>query len=95
MELKQDIYSTQEVADLLRVSKQAVYEFRRQIEYKAAWQGTEIKLAGTSSKRCSACGAIKKDLTLRDRVYKCKCCGFVEDRDFNAAKNLEKLAKAL
>jgi putative transposase len=80
------------------IAEQTFYEFRRQIEYKAAWQGTQIKLAGKfepSSKKCSDCGAIKKDLTLRDREYRCEYCGFVEDRDFNAARNLENLAKAL
>jgi putative transposase len=80
------------------IAEQTFYEFRRQIEYKAAWQGTKIRLADRfepSSKRCSDCGAIKKDLKLKDRVYHCECCGFVEDRDFNAARNLEKLAKAL
>ena len=40
-----------------------------------------------SSKKCSRCGIIKKDLKLSDRVYKCEC-GLVIDRDWNAAINL-------
>ena len=40
-----------------------------------------------SSKTCHCCGAVKKDLKLSDRMFKCSC-GYVEDRDFNAALNL-------
>ncbi|MFR7529965.1 MAG: zinc ribbon domain-containing protein, partial [Anaerostipes hadrus] len=40
-----------------------------------------------SSKTCHCCGAIKKDLKLSDRIFKCDC-GYTEDRDFNAALNL-------
>ena len=40
-----------------------------------------------SSKTCHCCGAVKKDLKLSDRIFKCSC-GYVEDRDFNAALNL-------
>ena len=70
-------------------------EFRRQIEYKAEWAGIEVIYADRtypSSKKCSVCGAIKKDLKLKDRVYRCDVCGLVIDRDLNAARNLEKLA---
>lgn len=41
-----------------------------------------------SSKRCSCCGSIKKNLKLSDRIYKCDNCGFVIDRDLNASVNL-------
>lgn len=41
-----------------------------------------------SSKICSCCGNVKKDLKLRDRVYKCNKCGNVIDRDYNASINL-------
>ena len=44
-----------------------------------------------SSKTCSHCGAIKSDLKITDRVYKCPHCGAVLDRDYNAALNLMKL----
>lgn len=45
-----------------------------------------------SSKKCSKCGNIKSDLTLKDRIYKCNECGNVIDRDLNAAINLKQYA---
>jgi len=66
------------------------YEFRRQLEYKAQMRGHLIVVADgwyPSSKTCSACGAIKSDLTLKDRILKCEC-GHIQDRDLNAAINL-------
>ena len=77
------------------IAEQNLHEFRRQLEYKAEWAGIEIVVAGKfypSSKKCSCCGAIKRDLKLKDRVYKCDGCGLSISRDLNAAKNLEKLA---
>jgi putative transposase len=68
------------------------YEFRRQLEYKAKWYGCEVQVAPrffASSKTCSSCGSVKQDLTLKDRVYKCDCCGHEQDRDLNAAINLQ------
>ena len=65
-------------------------EFRRQIEYKAAWTGIEVRYVDRffpSSKMCSNCGNIKKDLKLSDRTYRCSC-GLVMDRDLNASYNL-------
>ena len=41
-----------------------------------------------SSKTCSNCGNIKKDLKLKDRIYRCEC-GLEIDRDYNAAINLK------
>jgi putative transposase len=67
------------------------YEFRRQLEYKCEWYGSELVIAPRfypSSKRCSVCGNNKRDLTLSDRVYVCKECGLEMDRDLNAACNL-------
>ena len=71
--------------------EQTLREFRRQIEYKAVWNGIEIVVAGKfypSSKTCSECGYIKKDLKLSDRTYKCPSCELVIGRDYNAAINL-------
>jgi len=68
-------------------------EFRRQLEYKADWYNCKIIVVDRfypSSKKCSKCGNIKKDLTLSDRIYKCEVCGLEIDRDLNAAINLEK-----
>jgi putative transposase len=70
-------------------------EFRRQLEYKAAWYGCRVIVADrwmASSKTCSCCGWVDEDLTLSDRIFHCERCGLVLDRDFNAAINLEKLA---
>lgn len=72
------------------IAEQCLYEFRRQIQYKCKKYGIEFVEANKwfpSSKKCSCCGAIKKDLKLKDRVYKCSC-GFRLDRDLNASINL-------
>ena len=74
------------------VQQQGFYEFRRQIEYKSAWNNIPVIIADRffpSSKLCSCCGSIKKDLKLSDRIYKCDC-GNVIDRDFQAALNLKR-----
>lgn len=74
------------------IRKQGFYEFRRQLEYKCKFRGIELIIADRfypSSKTCSQCGKIKKDLKLSDRVYKCSC-GLVIDRDLNASINLSK-----
>ena len=72
------------------IGQQKLYEFKRQIQYKCKKYGIEFVEADTwypSSKTCSCCGAIKSDLKLKDRVFKCEC-GTVLDRDLNAAINL-------
>ena len=73
------------------VQQQGFYEFRRQIEYKAMWNNIPVVIADRffpSSKLCSCCGSIKKDLKWSDRIYKCEC-GNVIDRDYQAALNLK------
>lgn len=75
------------------VQEQCFYEFIRQIEYKCEWYGIELVRADRfypSSKTCSGCGCIKKDLKLSDRIYHCSDCGLVIDRDYNAAINLSR-----
>jgi putative transposase len=74
-------------------------EFRRQLAYKAAWYGSRVILADRwepSSKTCSSCGWMNDDLTLADRIFRCRNprapCGLVLARDLNAAINLSKLA---
>ena len=72
------------------VAQQCFYEFRRQIEYKSERMGIEVVLADRwfpSSKICNSCGCINRELTLGQWVYKCDC-GYVNDRDLNAALNL-------
>ena len=74
------------------VQEQGLYEFRRQIEYKAKWNNIPVIIANRffpSSKMCSCCGHIKKDLKLSDRIYKCGC-GNIINRDFQASLNLKK-----
>ncbi len=74
------------------IAKQGFYEFRRQLEYKCKFRGIELVIADRwypSSKTCSQCGEIKKDLKLKDRLYNCKC-GLSIDRDLNASINLSK-----
>jgi putative transposase len=71
-------------------------EFARQLGYKQGWRGGELVLADRwypSSKLCSQCGAINRDLTLADRVFTCGC-GHSADRDRNAAVNLARWAQA-
>lgn len=73
------------------VSEQMWSEFRRQIEYKARMKGIEVVFADLffpSSKTCSNCGNINRDLQLKDRIYVCPVCGHVIDRDLNASLNL-------
>lgn len=72
------------------------FEIRRQLEQKTKMLGTHVVVANqffASSKTCSRCGSIYKDLTLLDRTYECKCCGLSIDRDLNAAINLREVAK--
>ena len=74
------------------VQQQCFGEFRQQIEYKSAWNNIPVIIADRffpSSKLCSCCGNIKKDLKLSDRIYKCEC-GNVIDRDYQASLNLKR-----
>ncbi len=72
------------------IAKQSLYEFKRQVKYKCEKYGIAFVEADRffpSSKKCSCCGLIKKDLKLKDRVFNCSC-GFTLDRDLNASINL-------
>jgi putative transposase len=67
------------------------FEFRRQLEYKAAMRGGVVVVADrffASSKTCSACGHKLDALSLSVREWVCPDCGTIHDRDRNAAKNL-------
>jgi putative transposase len=69
--------------------------FVTMLEYKAKWQGKNIMKIGTfepSSKTCSCCGHINKELTLKDREWTCKGCGTLLNRDVNAAINIKNSA---
>ena len=66
-------------------------KFVELLRYKAKWYGRELVQIGKffpSSKTCSSCGSIKKDLTLKDREYQCSSCGVTLDRDYNASLNI-------
>lgn len=72
------------------IAAQKFAEFRRKLTCKCAISGIELRIVDRwypSSKRCHECGSIKKDLKLSDRVYCCDC-GYIADRDLNAALNL-------
>lgn len=78
------------------ISDASFAEFRRMLEYKCPKYESEFVVIDRyfpSSKTCSNCGAIKDDLTLKDRTFKCSECGFEIDRDLNAAINLKNRAK--
>jgi putative transposase len=67
------------------------YEFRRQLEYKCQWYGSQLVVASRtfpSSKLCSRCGHRKKELSLSEREYECEQSELKIDRDLNAALNL-------
>ena len=73
------------------ISSVAWNEFVRQLAYKAEWNGKNVIFIGRfepSSKTCSCCGYVKKDLTLKDRSWVCPKCGTSHDRDVNAAINI-------
>jgi putative transposase len=66
-------------------------ELRRQLGYKCQWYGSELVVHDrffASSKACSGCGAVKAELPLSERTYRCETCGLEIDRDRNAALNL-------
>ena len=75
------------------IQEQNFYSIRTKLMNKCKERNIELRLVDTfypSSKTCSCCGSIKKDLKLNDRIYKCSNCGLEIDRDYNASINLEK-----
>ena len=80
------------------VQEQKLAEFYRIMQYKCEWYGIRLITADrfyASSKICSRCGNIKKDLKLSDRTYYCESCGAVIDRDMNAGINLYQYGKSI
>ena len=72
------------------VASQKLYEFKTKLQAKCKEYGIELRIVDRwfpSSKTCHCCKHIKKDLKLSDRIFRCDC-GYIEDRDFNAALNL-------
>ena len=75
------------------IQEQNFYSIRTKLINKCKERNIELRLVDTfypSSKTCSCCGSVKKDLKLNDRIYKCYNCGIEIDRDYNASINLEK-----
>ena len=75
------------------IQEQNFFSIRTKLINKCKERNIELRLVDTfypSSKTCSCCGEIKKDLKLNDRIYKCCNCGLEIDRDYNASINLEK-----
>ena len=73
------------------IAAQRLSYFRTKLTAKAKEYGIAVRIVDRfypSSKKCSKCGRIKKDLKLKDRIYHCEC-GFEIDRDLNAAINLK------
>ena len=73
------------------VASQKFYEFRTRLKAKCDENGIELRVADRfypSSKTCHHCGSVRKNLKLSDRIYRCEC-GYVVDRDLNAALNLK------
>lgn len=78
------------------ISDQGWAEFHHQLAYKTTWYGSKLLVAPRfypSSKTCSGCRLVKATLPLSERTFHCQACGLVVDRDLNAARNLESLAR--
>jgi putative transposase len=74
-----------------RLADAGLAELRRQLTYKARWYGLTLHEADRwypSSKTCSVCGHLHRDLTLGDATWRCPTCNTMHDRDHNAAVNL-------
>ncbi|MEB3180191.1 MAG: RNA-guided endonuclease TnpB family protein, partial [Nostocaceae cyanobacterium] len=77
------------------IADMSFFEFRRQLTYKCTLRGSKLVVVDRwfpSSKTCSNCGTKKETLTLKERLFECSHCGFVLDRDLNAAINLSRIA---
>jgi putative transposase len=73
------------------ISDAAFSEFYQVLSYKANWYGKEVVKVDrwfASSKTCSCCGWKNDELTLADRIFECKACDLVLDRDLNASANI-------
>ncbi len=77
------------------LSDVSISRFYEMLKYKCEWNGINVLTIGRfepSSKMCSKCGNVKKELSLSERVYNCSECGYQEDRDVNAALNVKSMA---
>lgn len=77
------------------IADMGFFEFRRQLEYKSEMRGSTVVVADRwfpSSKTCSACGCVQKEMPLSIRKWQCPNCGTQHDRDVNASINLRNYA---
>ncbi|MEA5495749.1 RNA-guided endonuclease TnpB family protein [Limnoraphis robusta Tam1] len=77
------------------IADSALYEIRRQVEYKSEWYGSVVVFADRfypSTKTCSSCGHVQK-IALKERVFICEACDISIDRDLNASLNLKYYAE--
>jgi len=82
----------------LSVSDAALGEVARQLQYKKQWVGGTLQKVGrfyASSKTCNDCGHINQDLLMSDTKWTCGGCGTINNRDWNASKNIEQEALRL
>lgn len=80
------------------IQEQNFYEFYRQIKYKSEWNNIKFIEADRfypSSKLCSKCGYIHKNLKLSNRIYQCRVCENKIDRDYQASINLYNYGKCV
>jgi putative transposase len=71
------------------------FNLTRMLQYKSDWYGKNFLKIGRfdpSSKTCNVCGEVYHELTLDERVWKCKKCSSEHDRDVNASKNIKDFA---
>ena len=82
--------SDTEISNVNRTYNDVSWEqFSRMLQYKAANAGRQFVRVNprNTSKTCHGCGKIH-DLTLNDRTFTCQSCGYEQDRDINAARNI-------
>lgn len=75
---------------------QGWYEFRRQLEYKQKWRGGEVVVVEPryTSQTCSACGNVDRASRQSQELFECVRCGYEENADINAAKNILRAGRA-
>jgi IS605 OrfB family transposase len=73
-----------------RHSKWAFNQLRAFIEYKARVAGVPVLMVDPrdTSRRCSECGHVEKRNRVSQSLFRCRVCGFMEDADLNAARNI-------
>ncbi len=75
------------------VTEQQWGKIKTQLDYKAEIAGGKLVLVNShyTTMTCSECGKVNPKLPLSERVFSCIYCGYSEDRDINAGKNINTL----